>query len=73
MDRDALMRHLAAKYAWWLSSDEAFKRPTLLLCQVMQLGTWDGGAFDYAGIRTHYDSVLAAAPPLFATLVDELR
>ncbi len=39
----------------------------------MQLGTWEGAAFDYAGTRTHYDSVLAAAPALFATLVDELR
>ncbi|CAN5915304.1 3'(2'),5'-bisphosphate nucleotidase CysQ [soil metagenome] len=39
----------------------------------IQIGTWDGAPFEYAGTRTHYESVLAATPPLFATLVDGLR
>jgi len=39
--RDELMRRLAARYAWWLSSDEALARTTLVLCQLMQLGTWE--------------------------------
>lgn len=38
----------------------------------LQVGTWDGAPFDYAGTRTHYDSMLAAAPALFARLVVEL-
>ena len=38
----------------------------------LQVGTWDGAPFDYAGTRTHYDSMLAAAPALFAQLVTEL-
>lgn len=38
----------------------------------LQLGTWDGQPFDYAGTRTHYDSVLGASPGLFAQLVTAL-
>lgn len=34
-----------------------------------KLGTWDGHAIDYAGIRTHYPTVLAASRPLYDELV----
>ena len=32
---------LAKKYVWWLTPREALRRPQLILCQLMQLGTWD--------------------------------
>jgi hypothetical protein len=31
----------ARKYIWWERSETAAQRPILLLCQLMQLGTWE--------------------------------
>ena len=32
---------LAAKYVWWEPPERALERRTLLICQLMQLGSWD--------------------------------
>ncbi len=31
----------ARKYVWWETLEATARRPALLLCQMMQLGTWD--------------------------------
>jgi hypothetical protein len=31
----------ARKYVWWETPEDASRRPVLLLCQLMQLGTWE--------------------------------
>jgi hypothetical protein len=41
MQTDELLRHLARRYVWWRSTDEALAQRTHLLCQVLQLGTAD--------------------------------
>lgn len=35
------VEQLAKKYVWWETPERAFRRRDLLLCQLMQLGTWD--------------------------------
>ena len=37
----ASLKVLAQKYVWWEDPDVATKRPAVLLCQLMQLGTYD--------------------------------
>jgi len=32
---------LARKYVWWEEPERALERQSLLLCQLMQLGTYD--------------------------------
>lgn len=35
------LRRMAKKYVWWLSPDDALKRPHLVTSQVMELGDYD--------------------------------
>jgi len=35
------LRRMARKYVWWLSPDDALKRPHLVTSQVMELGDYD--------------------------------
>ena len=35
------LRRVALKYVWWESPERAVARPERLLCQLMQLGTWE--------------------------------
>ena len=35
------LRRLAGKYLWWEAPDEAMERPTRVIAQVMELGTWE--------------------------------
>lgn len=43
IDRDAL-KHLAAKYIWWKTPDEAVEMPERVMAQVMTIG-------DYADVQ----------------------
>ncbi len=36
-----LLRRMARQYVWWLSPDDALKRPHLVTSQVMELGDYD--------------------------------
>jgi hypothetical protein len=36
---DDVLRDLARRYVWWLSPEAALRSPSLVLCQVLQLGT----------------------------------
>jgi len=58
------LRALAERYVWWESPEVALARPDRLLCQVMQLGTWE----DVAYARRHFGDeafrqALRRAPP----------
>lgn len=58
------MLELAARYVWWLPAAETLARPSLLLCQVMQLGT----AEDVRAARNllgddAFRAALRSAPP----------
>ena len=44
IDRDAL-KHLASKYIWWKTPDEAVAMPDRVIAQVMNIG-------DYADVQT---------------------
>jgi hypothetical protein len=35
------LERLARKYVWWEEPERALERRPLLLCQLMQLGTWE--------------------------------
>jgi hypothetical protein len=55
---------LAKKYVWWEEPARAIARGSLLLCQLMQLGTWD----DVQGARRllgddAFKRALDEAPP----------
>ncbi len=58
------LHHLAEKYVWWESPDRVVARRELLLCQLMQLGTWPDVrlARRLFGDQAFID-VLAKAPP----------
>jgi hypothetical protein len=37
----SLLRSLAGRYAWWLSTAEALARPNFIVTQVMEMGDYD--------------------------------
>lgn len=49
IDRDAL-KHLASKYIWWKTPDDAAAVPDRVIAQVMDIG-------DYADVQTLADQV----------------
>ena len=58
------LEQIARKYLWWESPERALARCERLLCQLMQLGTWD----DVRWARRRFGdeafkSALRAAPP----------
>jgi hypothetical protein len=58
------LEQLAKKYVWWQAPAEALKHPQVLLCQLMQLGTWS----DVREVRSlvgdaAFKDALQRAPP----------
>jgi len=41
MENNNLFRNLAEKYLWWMTPEEALKRPDRILVQVMNIGDFD--------------------------------
>ena len=37
----AVLRHLAAKYVWWKSPEQALRKPERVAAQVMNIGDYD--------------------------------
>ncbi|MHB8419340.1 MAG: hypothetical protein ACYDCL_14780 [Myxococcales bacterium] len=58
------LEQLARRYVWWEEPERALERRPLLLCQLMQLGTWDDVrlARRLFGDRAFVEA-LRAAPP----------
>ena len=55
---------MASRYVWWQPADVTLARPHALLCQLMQLGTWE----DFVAARRAlgddaFRAALHAAPP----------
>ena len=40
-DHQTLVRDMAVKYIWWMTPEEASRRPERVLAQVMDLGDFD--------------------------------
>ena len=59
-----MLRDLARRYVWWLPPEEALERPALVLCQLMQLGTYEdvAAAVEVVGEDGLRDALLHAPP-----------
>ena len=41
MERERILLELARRYVWWKAPEEAVRHPVHVLCQVMQLATYE--------------------------------
>jgi hypothetical protein len=61
---ERLLRRFARRYVWWLSPDEALRRPGLVASQVMEMGDYeDARALEAALGREALTAVLRNAEP----------
>jgi hypothetical protein len=49
-DNSDLLKHLAAKYIWWKSPEEALQIPDRIISQVMDIGDYD----DAQSLASHF-------------------
>lgn len=60
---DVQLEALARRYVWWESPETALARQDLLLCQIMQLGTWEDVGLARRRFGDHaFEQALRRAP-----------
>lgn len=58
------MHELARRYVWWKAPEQTLERPAYLLCQLMQLGTYEDVRDALADVgEPAFRAALDAAPP----------